>query len=85
MVFTCDWADWIEPKLVGPKGTLPLTDLKWVKASSQWGEVRKNANAGGQPLSVKNKSVGSGSELMLTVLSSSIFPKAMKNWKLKVS
>ncbi|MCA9174704.1 MAG: NPCBM/NEW2 domain-containing protein [Planctomycetales bacterium] len=58
--FGCDWADWAEPKLVGPSGELKLTDLKWTSATSQFGEVRVNANAGGRPLRIDGKSVENG-------------------------
>ena len=36
--FGCDWADWAEPQLTGPRGTLKLTDLKWKSAQSEWGK-----------------------------------------------
>ncbi len=32
--FACDWADWCEPRLVGPAGEKKLTDLKWKTAIS---------------------------------------------------
>jgi putative membrane-bound dehydrogenase-like protein len=53
--FGCDWADWIEPKLVGPKGETKLTELKWKSAVSAFGKVSLNANCGGEPLSVDGK------------------------------
>jgi putative membrane-bound dehydrogenase-like protein len=58
--FGCDWADWIEPKFVGPAGEKKLTDLKWKSAQSGWGETRVNANAAGQPLVVNGKPVAFG-------------------------
>ncbi len=58
--FACDWADWVNPRLVGPQGELSLLDLKWADASSQWGQVNKNRNAGGQPLSVAGKPIAVG-------------------------
>lgn len=56
----CDWADWIEPQLSGPQGTLPLTDLKWKSARSEWGQVRVGRNAGNGPLRVGGRSVPAG-------------------------
>ncbi|MDB5385766.1 MAG: hypothetical protein JWM11_1412 [Planctomycetaceae bacterium] len=53
--FGCDWADWIEPKLMGPKGELKLTELKWKSAASAFGKVTVNGNCGGEPLSVDSK------------------------------
>jgi len=50
--FACDWADWIEPTLTTSSGQKSLLDLNWSSANSEWGEVRKNANAGGGELKV---------------------------------
>ncbi|MFO0976565.1 MAG: PVC-type heme-binding CxxCH protein [Planctomycetaceae bacterium] len=58
--FGSDWADWAEPKLVGPKGELKLTDLKWKSAAADWGNVHVNKNANGQPLSIAGKAVEFG-------------------------
>jgi len=55
--FACDWADWIEPRLVGPKGELKLTEAKWKSASAGWGEARVGKNANGEALSVAGKPV----------------------------
>jgi len=44
--FACDWADWIDPVLVGPNGEVKLTDLKWTSATSGWGEARVGKNVG---------------------------------------
>jgi putative membrane-bound dehydrogenase-like protein len=53
--FACDWSDWVEPKLVTRSGEKSLLDMNWVSATSEWGDVRKNANAGGGPLKVLDK------------------------------
>ncbi|HUG89823.1 MAG TPA: NPCBM/NEW2 domain-containing protein, partial [Planctomycetaceae bacterium] len=58
--FACDWADWAEPRLVGPKGETKLTELKWKSAETQWGQVRVNANAEGRPLRIAGKPVEYG-------------------------
>jgi type 1 glutamine amidotransferase len=50
--FACDWADWVDPVLVGPTGEVKLTDLKWTSATSGWGEARVNKNAGGAEMKV---------------------------------
>jgi type 1 glutamine amidotransferase len=50
--FACDWADWVDPVLVGPNGEVKLTDLKWASATSGWGEARVGKNAGGAELKV---------------------------------
>ena len=55
--FSCDWADWVAPKLVGKKGEIKLTDLKWNSARADWGSVRVNKNANGGPLRVDGKRV----------------------------
>lgn len=58
--FGCDWADWVEPKLVGPSGEKKLTDLKWKSAVSGFGEPRVNKNCGGEALKIAGKSIENG-------------------------
>ena len=59
--YSCDWADWAEPRLVDAEGNeTKLTDMKWKTATSEWGKVRINANANGQPLRVAGKPVAYG-------------------------
>lgn len=58
--FGCDWADWIEPKLVSAKGETKLTELKWKSASAGFGKVTVNANCNGQPLRVAGKVLDNG-------------------------
>ena len=55
--FACDWADWVNPRFVGPKGETSLTELKWKSATAGFGEVRVNRNAGGGEPSVGGKTV----------------------------
>ncbi len=55
-----DWANWINPRLVGPKGEKKLTELKWKKAESGWGQTRVNKNAGGGDLIVAGKRIPEG-------------------------
>ena len=52
-----DWADWIEPQLVGPQGKLKLTDLKWRDLK---GRAFVNKNQGGNPLKVNGEPVAFG-------------------------
>ena len=52
-----DWADWIEPTLIGPKGSKRLTDLQ---PSRIQGKVNINKNQGGGPLRVNGKPVKFG-------------------------
>jgi putative membrane-bound dehydrogenase-like protein len=58
--FGCDWADWAEPRLIGPKGELKLTDLKWKQASTDWGQVQINRNTDGGELKIDGKPVAYG-------------------------
>lgn len=55
--FDWDHVAWIDPVLTGPKGTLKLTDMKWISASAGWGEARVNRTCDGQPLRVNNQPV----------------------------
>jgi putative membrane-bound dehydrogenase-like protein len=58
--FGCDWADWAEPRLTGPAGTLKLTDLKWKTAQSEWGRPGNGVNVEGGALRIQGKSVEFG-------------------------
>jgi putative membrane-bound dehydrogenase-like protein len=58
--FSCDWADWAEPRLVGPTGEKKLTDLRPRSARSDWGQVKLNQNADGRPLKINGQSVEYG-------------------------
>ncbi|PQO43694.1 dehydrogenase [Blastopirellula marina] len=58
--FSCDWADWIEPTLIGPSGEKKLTDLNWKSAVTQWRSVNKNRNVDGSPLRVNGELVVNG-------------------------
>ncbi len=50
-----DHADWIEPSLIGEKGELKLTDIKWLNATAGWGSASINKSVGGNELIVDNK------------------------------
>ncbi|QDV28896.1 NPCBM/NEW2 domain protein [Planctopirus ephydatiae] len=50
--FGCDWADWVEPTLTTPQGQVKLTDLKWSRAESGFGQVQLNKSCGGDALMV---------------------------------
>lgn len=58
--FSCDWADWAEPRLSGPKGEKKLTELKWRSAQADWGQVHIGKNAAGGPLRIAGKDVAYG-------------------------
>ncbi|MDG2125880.1 MAG: NPCBM/NEW2 domain-containing protein, partial [Verrucomicrobiales bacterium] len=58
--YSHDWADWINPRLVGPKGETKLTSLKWKRTTQQWGQTRIGKNAGGGPLALKGRTFTDG-------------------------
>ncbi|MDF1787767.1 MAG: NPCBM/NEW2 domain-containing protein [Verrucomicrobiales bacterium] len=58
--YSFDWANWINPRVVGPKGEKKLTKMKWAKAESGWGQTRLNQNAGGGNLIVAGKRIKEG-------------------------
>jgi putative membrane-bound dehydrogenase-like protein len=58
--FGCDWADWAEPKLLGPQGEQKLTELKWKSATTGFGAVHVNANCEGRPLKIGGRAVAYG-------------------------
>ncbi|MEZ5299369.1 MAG: NPCBM/NEW2 domain-containing protein [Verrucomicrobiales bacterium] len=58
--FACDWADWVEPRLIVKGKEVKLTDLKWKSASADWGNVAVGKNAGGGELRVNGQPVAYG-------------------------
>ena len=59
--FTCDWADWAEPRLVTADGKeTKLTELKWTSAKADFGQVRVGANVKNEPLRIAGKPVAFG-------------------------
>lgn len=55
--FDWDHVAWVDPVLHGPKGDLKLTDLKWINATSGWGNANVDKTCDGQPLMINNQSV----------------------------
>ena len=58
---SCDWANWIEPKLLLKNGsTVDLTTVTWKSAKAGSGTVQIGKNYGGQPLTVEGKAFPAG-------------------------
>jgi putative membrane-bound dehydrogenase-like protein len=55
--FACDWANWVNPRFVGPKGEIKLTELKWKSAKAGFGNVRVGKNNSGRDAYVDGKLV----------------------------
>ena len=56
--YSCDWAGWVNPRLVDVSGNVTkLTSIKWKHASSDWGQVNLNKNAQGGLMRVAGKEV----------------------------
>ena len=50
-----DWANWVEPRLVGKDGEKRLTELKWIKTTNGHGPVRIDKNTVEKPLRIAGK------------------------------
>jgi putative membrane-bound dehydrogenase-like protein len=58
---SCDWADWLEPKLVMADGsTKDLTTLTWKSAKAGYGEVHLGKASDGGALTVEGKTFTQG-------------------------
>ena len=55
-----DWADWAEPRLIGPSGEKKLSDLKWRSANSGWEKPHVNLNVDGKPMRINGESIPYG-------------------------
>jgi hypothetical protein len=75
--------DWIEPKLAGPKGSINLTDLKWVKASAGRGEPVINKTARGGKLTVAGKEYNNGISANATSIIEYDLPEGVTRFKAK--
>jgi len=55
--FYSDHADWLEPVLTGPKGTLDLTTLPWTIARAGYGEPQVGLSSSGHPIQVDGQNL----------------------------
>jgi hypothetical protein len=55
-----DWADWAEPRLVGPSGEVPLTSLRWHAATTGYGQVQIDKSVVEKPLRLGDKTYAHG-------------------------
>jgi putative membrane-bound dehydrogenase-like protein len=59
--YSCDWADWIEPKLIRADGSAILvTSLTWKSATAGWGKPSVNQNCSGGALKMDKRSFTNG-------------------------
>lgn len=55
--YGCDWADWVDPVLVGPQGEVKLTALAWKSAASGHGTPGVDKNVEGRAMRVGEATV----------------------------
>ena len=81
-----DWdhADWIQPTLYNGKDSLLLTNLKWLKASSGWGNVRANKAVSGSKLIVNKKEYENGIGVHSNSIIELDIPQGYNKFKSKV-
>lgn len=59
--YLCDWADWIEPKLIRADGSsVNLTSLKWKSATTGYGKIGINKNVKGGALKMDGRIYANG-------------------------
>lgn len=59
--YRCDWADWIEPKLIRADGSsVHLTSLKWKSATTGFGKIGINKNVKGGSLKLDKQTFANG-------------------------
>ena len=54
---SCDWSDWVEPRIVVGGAERKLTELPWLEAGCGWGQVNLGKNCSGGALRVAGKEV----------------------------
>jgi hypothetical protein len=55
-----DWADWVEPRLIGPKGEIKLTDLPFAYSTTGYGALQKNKSVVEKPLRLGSETFAEG-------------------------
>ncbi|MBW3623779.1 MAG: DUF1553 domain-containing protein, partial [Armatimonadetes bacterium] len=55
-----DWANWVEPRLTGPKGEIRLTDLAWRTGTTGYGKIQKDRSIVEKPLRLGEKTYAWG-------------------------
>jgi hypothetical protein len=75
--------NWIEPKLIGSKGSVNLTDLKWIKASAGRGMPSINQTARGGKLTVNGKEYNNGINANATSVIEYDLPEGVTRFKAK--
>lgn len=58
--FDADHVDWVEPRLVGPRGIQKLSELRWARATTGWGQVSTTTAASGRAMQVGGQKVAYG-------------------------
>ncbi|NWK55608.1 NPCBM/NEW2 domain-containing protein [Verrucomicrobiaceae bacterium N1E253] len=52
-----DHANWINPRLIGPKGELALTKLRWLSADAGYGQVRVAKSSGNTDIELSGRKI----------------------------
>jgi len=55
-----DWTDWAEPRLIGPKQTLKLTDMPWRSATTGYGTIQIDKSVVEKPLRLGDRFFADG-------------------------
>jgi alpha-galactosidase len=81
--FSSHNCDWIEPSVSGPKGSVNLTEMKWIKASGGRSEPTVNKTARGFKLTVNGKEYNNGISANATSVIEYDLPAGVTRFKAK--
>jgi putative membrane-bound dehydrogenase-like protein len=79
--FAADWADWVDPVLVGPNGETKLTDLTWTSAKTGWGSAQLHKNVNGGEMKIGGKPVDGIGVHAVSVIAYDIAGKGFTRFK----
>ena len=54
------WADWADPRIIGPGGETKLTDRKWFSATTGYGQIQINKSVVEKPIRIGGKVFANG-------------------------
>jgi mono/diheme cytochrome c family protein len=79
-----DWADWVELRLAGPKGEIPLTSLKWYDATTGFSQTQIDKSAAGTPLRLGTNSYPHGIGTHANSVITYVLPKGVTRFRATV-
>ncbi len=78
---SCDWADWIEPRLLMKDGSIrDLTEIEWEEATTGYGKIHKGRNMQGGKLQVAGEAFEKGIGVHAPAMIAYVLPEGVERF-----